>query len=241
VIADSVKLVDALLRVDLPESAAWRRYNGDGYGEHDDGSPFDGDGRGRAWPLLTGERGHYELLAGRDPLPFLEAMVSMGGVGGMLPEQVWDSEPVPGRGLYPGRPSGSAMPLVWAHAEFTKLLASRELGYPCDRVESVWQRYRGRRPGVTDAVWCPHAPIERMTAGGRLLVCLPRPATVHWGRDGWHDIADTPTRASGLGLHVAALAIDDMASGQHVEFTWREGDSGAWAGRDYGVELVGAD
>ena len=55
----------ALLKVDTPVGPAWRRYNGDGYGEHEDGSPFDGTGIGRAWPLLTGERAHYELAAGR--------------------------------------------------------------------------------------------------------------------------------------------------------------------------------
>jgi hypothetical protein len=57
----------------------WHRYNGDGYGEHADGREFDGTGIGRAWPLLTGERGHYELLAGNDPQPFLRAMSAMAG------------------------------------------------------------------------------------------------------------------------------------------------------------------
>ena len=56
---NTVKLIDALLKVDTPQGPAWRRYNGDGYGEHADGAPFDGAGLGRAWPLLTGERGHY--------------------------------------------------------------------------------------------------------------------------------------------------------------------------------------
>ena len=60
-------VVDALLKVDTPKGPVWHRYNGDGYGEHDDGRPFDGTGRGRGWPLLTGERGHYELCARRRP------------------------------------------------------------------------------------------------------------------------------------------------------------------------------
>ena len=64
-IVNTVKVIDALLKVDTPSGPAWHRYNGDGYGEHDDGSPFDGTGIGRAWPLLTGERAHYELAAGR--------------------------------------------------------------------------------------------------------------------------------------------------------------------------------
>ena len=64
-ILNTVRVIDHLLKVDLPQGPVWRRYNEDGYGEHEDGRPFDGSGIGRAWPLLTGERAHYELAAGR--------------------------------------------------------------------------------------------------------------------------------------------------------------------------------
>ncbi len=64
-ILDTITVIDALLKVDTPYGPAWHRYNDDGYGEHEDGAPFDGTGVGRAWPLLTGERAHYELAAGR--------------------------------------------------------------------------------------------------------------------------------------------------------------------------------
>ncbi len=60
-IADSLKVVDAVLKVDTPYGPCWRRYNHDGYGQRQDGGPYMGSGKGRAWPLLTGERGHYEL------------------------------------------------------------------------------------------------------------------------------------------------------------------------------------
>ncbi|HLI52343.1 MAG TPA: glycoside hydrolase family 15 protein, partial [Thermomicrobiaceae bacterium] len=46
-IVNTVKLIDAVLKVDTPSGAAWHRYNDDGYGEHQDGSPFDGTGIGR--------------------------------------------------------------------------------------------------------------------------------------------------------------------------------------------------
>ena len=134
----SIRLVDALLKTNTPSGPVWHRYRGDGYGEHDDGTAFDGTGRGRGWPLLTGERGHYELCAGNDPLPYLQAMAAMASPGGMIPEQVWDADPIPERRLYPGRPSGSAMPLAWAHAEYVKLLVSRQIGHPLDRPAAVW-------------------------------------------------------------------------------------------------------
>ena len=65
-ILDSLRVVDSVLKVDTPVGPCWRRYNHDGYGQRDDGGPYIGWGKGRAWPLLTGERAHYELAAGRD-------------------------------------------------------------------------------------------------------------------------------------------------------------------------------
>jgi glucoamylase len=62
---DTAKVIDALLKIETPTGPAWHRYNDDGYGEHEDGAPFNGTGIGRGWPLLTGERAHYELAAGR--------------------------------------------------------------------------------------------------------------------------------------------------------------------------------
>ena len=73
-IEDSLRVVDAILRVDTPFGPCWRRYNHDGYGQREDGGPYQGWGYGHAWPLLTGERGHYELAAGRDVRPFIRAM-----------------------------------------------------------------------------------------------------------------------------------------------------------------------
>ncbi len=68
---DSIAVVDQVLKRDLPGGPSWLRYNHDGYGQKADGRAFDGTGTGGAWPLLTGERGHYELAAGNDPLPFI--------------------------------------------------------------------------------------------------------------------------------------------------------------------------
>ena len=202
-IRDTVTVADVLLKVDTPNGASWHRYNGDGYGEHADGRPFDGSGRGRAWPLLTGERGHYELVAGNDPARYLKAMAAMTGPGGMMPEQVWDTAPLPERRLFPGQPTGSAMPLAWTHAEFIKLVISRNLGYPVDRPAATWRRYGGRRPEVLRAIWCLHAPIREIRRGQALIIALPRPALIHWGIDDWKDATDGNTDDSGLGQHVA--------------------------------------
>ena len=63
-IVDSLKVVDAVLKRDLPQGPGWLRYNWDGYGNGRMAARFEGWGQGRVWPLLTGERAHYELAAG---------------------------------------------------------------------------------------------------------------------------------------------------------------------------------
>lgn len=239
-IAATVRLADTLLKVETPAGPSWHRYNDDGYGEHDDGTAFDGTGKGRAWPLLTGERGHYELAAGRDPLPLLLAMGRMASPGGMLPEQVWDAAPLPSRGLQPGRPTGSAMPLAWAHAEYIKLVVSRSLRRPFDRPERVWQRYAGKRPRVERVVWCAQAPVAELPEGAALTVAVTEPATFRWGYDGWRDAAEGRTTPTALGLHTVEIDTRTLQSGRSVDLTYRLDRDGAWAGRDFRVSVVPA-
>jgi glucoamylase len=239
-ITATVRLADMLLKVDTPTGPCWHRYNDDGYGEHADGSAYDGTGVGRAWPLLTGERGHYELAAGADPLPLLLAMVRMASPGGMLPEQIWDAAPVPARGLEPGRPTGSAMPLAWAHAEYIKLVVSRSLGRPFDRPGCVWQRYGGRRPRLQRIIWCEHAPAAELPEGTALTVAATAPATFRWGFDGWNDITERRTAATTLGLHIVEIDTSQLKGGRSIDLTYRLEPSGEWVGRDFHIAVVGA-
>jgi glucoamylase len=239
-ILGSVRLADALLKVDTPNGPCWHRYHDDGYGEHDDGSAFDGVGRGRAWPLLTGERGHYEIASGRDALPFLDAMARMASPGGMLPEQVWDGPPIPQKGLSIGRATGSAMPLAWTHAEFVKLVASRALGHAYDRPEAVWQRYRGERCKAARAIWCEHAAITDIEAGESLIVALRAPAIVRFGFNGWQNIVDAPTAPNSLGLHVLHIDTSHLIAGQKLDFTFRYSPGDHWIGADFHIDVRAA-
>jgi glucoamylase len=240
-IRGSIAVVDGLLKVDTPNGPAWRRYNGDGYGEHTDGRPFDGSGRGRAWPLLTGERGHYELAAGNDPTPYLKAMAAMTGPGGLMPEQVWDSSPIPERFLFPGKPTGSAMPLAWTHAEFVKLMVSRRLGYAFDRPAAVWRRYGGQRPQIQRAIWGLQARIGRIRRGLGLLIALPRAARIHWGINGWLHVGDNETLEIGIGQHGFEISADAVSEALSIDFTVEWRDDGTWIGEDFHVAIAEED
>ena len=138
---DSIKVIDRVLKIDTPYGPCWRRYNHDGYGQRKDGGPYLGWGQGRAWPIMTGERAHYELSAGQNVTPYITALEHFSSIGGMLPEQVWDYADMPAEGLYFGRSAGSAQPLVWAHAEYVKLLRSVADGRVFDRISVVEERY----------------------------------------------------------------------------------------------------
>jgi glucoamylase len=236
-IVGSVRLADALLKIDTPNGPCWHRYLDDGYGEHDDGSAYDGVGRGRAWPLLTGERAHYEIACGNDPLPLMEAMARMASPGGMLPEQVWDASAIPERGLYPGQATGSAMPLAWTHAEYLKLVASRALKRPFDRPESVWRRYGGKRCTPSRATWCEHAVITAVPPGISVVLALRESAVVRYGFDGWRNIVEAPTSPNSLGVHVLTIDTSQLAAGQRLDFTFRYVPGDRWVGEDYRVSV----
>jgi glucoamylase len=144
VIVNSVAVVDARLKA----GAFWHRFSFDGYGEQRDGGPwrlFDDDSRrtlGRAWPLFAGERGEYELLAGRPANALLQAMAAAGNNGGMLPEQVWDGRaPTGKKGFKAGEGTFSATPLAWTHAQFVRLAWAIEAHGPVERPKVVVDRY----------------------------------------------------------------------------------------------------
>ncbi|HMN08796.1 MAG TPA: glycoside hydrolase family 15 protein [Gemmatimonadaceae bacterium] len=241
-VTDTVRVIDALLREETATGPAWKRYNEDGYGEHEDGSPFDGTGVGRGWPLLAGERAHYELAAGRvDEAARLAAVMrAQTSPGGMLPEQVWDAPDVAPLELRNGHPTGSAMPLVWAHAEYVKLLRSLREGRVHDCPPQARARYveRANVPRVTG--WRVTRRVSRLRAGSALRIDAPEPVRVRWTADAWATCADAESQVIAPSVHVAELPTQRLAAGAVVEFAlyWPGGDR--WEGRNFSVTVEGA-
>ena len=238
VIVDSVAVIDRVIKRDLPQGPCWRRYNHDGYGQKADGSAFDGTGEGRSWPILTGERGHYELAAGRDPLPFIGAMEQFANEGGMLAEQLWDADDLPDGTMKRGGPTGSAMPLCWSHAEYVSLVRSHKDGVCFDRIEPVYQRYAKAGTGSTIEMWTfAHQP-QRIAPGKTLRVITESAATIHWSFDGWATANDVGTRDAGFGCWFVDLPSGQLPTGARIDFAVlsHEGDFrvAIQAGRDNG-------
>ena len=238
-IVDTVKAIDATLRIELPQGPIWYRYNGDGYGEHEDGSPFDGTGVGRPWPLLTGERAHYEIAAGRLDIAeqLLDTLEASASPGGMLPEQVWDQPDIPERELYHGHASGSAMPLVWAHSEHIKLLRSLRDGAVFDMPPQTVQRYQKDKVRASVRIWRFSEKIRTVAHGRALRIELEAPALVHWTKDDWKTVEDTPTSENSFGIHFLDIDTSRIRAGRAIRFTfyWPEGER--WEGTDFEVTV----
>ncbi len=239
-ILNTIKVIDQTLKVETPYGPVWHRYNNDGYGEHEDGSPYDGTGIGRAWPLLTGERAHYELAAGRheEAERLLRTMEAFAGEGGMIPEQVWDTEDIPKRNLYLGRPSGSAMPLVWAHAEHIKLRRSLREGRVFDTPPHPVHRYLEAQTHSPYFLWRFNHQVRWLKNGKKLRIEIVDPAVIHWSVDDWQTAQDTKTQASGLGNHLADLSTDQLKPGAKISFTFYWPQAGHWEGKNFEIEVV---
>jgi glucoamylase len=235
-IVDSLKVVDAILKVNTPYGPCWRRYNHDGYGQKHDGGPYEGWGQGRAWPLLTGERAHYELAAGQDTRPLITAIEQFSSEGGMLPEQIWDAPDLPDSGMFLGRPSGSAMPLAWAHAEYIKLLRSIEDGEVFDRVGPVEARYcSGWRDLPVEICKRDHL-LSRIAPGKTVRIIECSHFRVVWTQDDWQTNHTTESKYIAGCVWYADIPIREQAPG-NLTFTlyWLAEDR--WEGRNYEVPI----
>ena len=237
---DTVTLIDKKLRVELPQGPLWYRYNDDGYGEHEDGSPFDGTGIGRAWPLLGGERAHYELAAGHitEAERLLKTIEASTNDSGLMPEQIWEQADIPEYELFRGKPAGSAMPLVWAHSEHIKLLRSLADGKVFDMPPQPVERYVRNKTASPLRIWRTGNPITHIPAGKRLRIEVAVSAVVHWSGDCWATTQDANTIQSRFGTHFVDLPVDQMNGGQFIDFTFYWHASGRWEETNFKVVIA---
>jgi glucoamylase len=241
-ILNTLRAIDALLAVELPQGPCWYRYNGDGYGEHDDGTAFNGTGIGRPWPLLAGERAHYALAAGhRDEAEALLTVMenSTAGHSRLLPEQVWDSADLPEIELFRGKPTGSACPLVWAHSEYVKLRRSIRDGKIFDQPPQTVQRYLKEKHVRQFFGWRFNNKTRSIPRNKTLRIVLLIPGRVRWSLDNWATSHDTDARDTGLGIFTLDLPTASMPSGGEAVFTFFWPQERRWEGTDYRVKIEG--
>jgi glucoamylase len=235
IIRDSVRVVDATLKVDTPSGTCWRRYNNDGYGQREDGGPFVGSGKGRGWPLLTGERGHYELASGSDARQYVRWLEGFATPTHLLPEQVWDEDDRPGQHLKRGRPTGSAVPLLWAHAEYIKLLRSVREGRVFDLIPEVADRYIRNRSVLHNVqLWSIQHPTGFVQRGRTLRIHSENAFEVRSSLDNWATTTDTHSTSTNLGIDYCDIVIpDNQQVSLRFALFWTV--ARRWEGRDFEV------
>lgn len=215
-ILHTIKILDATLMRSTKTGPGWVRSTDDGYGEKKDGRPFHKSGIGRVWPLLAGERAHYEIAAGnrKKALNLLRTMAKQTSQAGMIPEQIWDAKDIPKRFLFNGHPAGSGMPLVWAHSEYIKLLRSLHDGAIWDLPTQTVERYLKQKTSADFQIWTTKQRRAWLTTGKSLRTDLEGPAAVEWtaGREkgtAW-------TTDTGFQLHSAMLALSSLPPNSEI-------------------------
>ena len=167
----------------------------------------------------------------------MQAMAAMSGEGALFPEQVWDSPDLPDRMLYNGQPSGSAMPLVWAHAEYVKLARSLQDGVVFDTPPQALERYRTGIPESNYVVWRFSQQVPSISNDKTLRVEVFAAACVRWTKDGWTTAHEQMTTDTELGIHYADISTADLTPGQPIEFTFYWVASDNWEGQTFIVRL----
>ncbi|MGC2276746.1 MAG: hypothetical protein WA571_12110, partial [Candidatus Binatus sp.] len=155
----------------------------------------------------------------------------------LLPEQIWDQPDVSRRLLKYGGQTGSATPLMWAHAEYIKLLRSASDGRVFDTIDEVRDRYLkpGRKPSHL-RVWKRERRVSSVSVGDRLRIQATEPFTLHWSNDEWQHVNDTASISTPLGFEYVDIEVGANAQAPiRFTFNWRE--TRQWEGRDYSVAI----
>ena len=239
-ILNTIKVIDDKLKVDTPSGPCWHRYTNDGYGEEKNGDGYsnNGMGIGRAWPLLTGERAHYEVAAGNinGAKELLKAMDAFSN-NGLLSEQIWDTDDIPEKNLFFGKHSGSAMPLVWSHSEYIKLCKSIKEKKIFDMSLHTQDRYVNKKTPSPYMIWRFNWPCTSISSKKILRIEVLKPARIHWTFDNWKTSNDTDTKDTKLGMHIADIVFGNEKAGE-IKFTFFWKEANCWENRDFEVKVI---
>ncbi|WKZ33792.1 MAG: glucan 1,4-alpha-glucosidase [Thermodesulfobacteriota bacterium] len=236
-IVSSLRAVDRHLRFEHHGRVYFYRHEGDGYGEKEDGSPFDGSGTGRPWPLLSGERAMYEIAADGFPEKYLESLEASANEGFLFPEQVWDKSDIPELKLLKGRGTGSATPFIPAHAEYIKLLRSMHDRQCFDMIKEARERYVECLTSFSVAEWKKGMEIGSAKSSEAVRITSPREAHIVWTTDHWATRNEEPLKGTGLGIWHRDFEAGKLKPGARLVFTFRYADTGEWEGRDFEIGI----
>ncbi len=130
------------------------------------------------------------------------------------------------------------MPLVWAHAEYIKLLRSLRDGRVFDMPPHGVQRYLIEQRASPHHVWRFNHKCRWLPVGQRLRIEVRAPAVVRWTSDAARTWTETPTTDTQLGIHYADLPTVDVLVGSTITFSFFWPETNHWEGNDFVVKVV---
>jgi glucoamylase len=130
------------------------------------------------------------------------------------------------------------MPLVWAHAEFLKLLAAQSNGRPAELLDAVESRYGGGKwRGAARWHWRETCPFKTLPAGRALLIEASEPFELHSGRDSWDLATDRRSAPTAFGFHGVEFTAAQLANVKELKFTFYFPERDAWRGADFAIAI----
>lgn len=212
-------------------------FNNDDYNEQANGSAFDGTSIGRAWPLLIGERAHYEVAAGN--LQGAEALMKTMkdfSIHELFSEQIWDIANIPDKELFLGSHSGSAIPLAWAYAEYVKLCVSISQKKLVDMPDNTTECYIKNKTESKIDMWRFMLPCPFVHQGNILRLITDAAATASRSADNWTIVEQINSINGGFGSRYIDNAGNKI-SGNQVGFTLYRKDASHWENINYSVKI----
>jgi glucoamylase len=138
--------------------------------------------------------------------------------------------------MFFGKATGAAIPLMWAHAEYVKLLRSMVDNKIFDRIDLVAERYCNDKPRRIIEVWKMNRQVRKVPAGALLRVQASSPFMLHWSDDEWTTPRDTISTPTALGIEYVDIQIS-TAQSTPLRFTFHWPLDNQWQGVDYAVEI----
>ncbi len=226
----SLPVIDSTIEEVVNGNDYWFRYDHDGYGELPNGANYDGTGGvGELWPILSGERGIYDIAEGTSADWALTSMLDAANASGFIPEQVWGNNPP--SGYTAGTPTKSMNPLNWAMGEFVTLLFSASSDTIADEASVVANRY------VTNA-YQPHTgytidynsaqayPGKALTIYYHGSLDSQSKVFLHWGENNWQNIPpDQAMVKRSDGFWQATISVPNDATQINMAFN---NGNGTW-------------
>ena len=141
--------------------------------------------------------------------------------------------------MYLGRSAGSGQPLVWAHAEYLKLLRSVVDGQVFDCLPVVEERYLRQHPEHTVEIFKLDRKIKRIAAGKTLRILAFARFRVVWSDDNWQTVNTLEAKHAGFPGCFADIAVRPQQQ-VPLQFTLYWPTEDRWENENFTVEVDAA-